>query len=272
MTTRLRDIQNQRDARRVTVDKVGVKGIRYPIILEDRAQKTQHTIATLNIYVQLPHSKRGTHMSRFIEILNRFHENNLISQLPQFLTEIKYSLKAAAAYVDISFPFFIRKQAPVSKITSLLCYDCHFHASLNEIYNLIIGVDVPVTTLCPCSKELSECGAHNQRSIISIKVRYDGFVWLEELIDWAEESCSCEIYPLLKRSDEKYVTEKAYRNPMFVEDIVRDLTLKINKDERITWFYVESENFESIHNHSAYAMTQSKISSQINPGDYQQLH
>ncbi|MBM4403653.1 MAG: GTP cyclohydrolase I FolE2 [Candidatus Cloacimonetes bacterium] len=253
----MKDIQNQTDHRRITVDKVGVKGIHYPIILEDRALKTQHTIATLNIYVELPHSKRGTHMSRFIEILNRFHENNLISQLPQFLAEIKRSLKAAAAYVDIRFPFFIRKQAPVSKISSLVCYDCHFQASLKDVYVLIIGVDVPVTTLCPCSKELSAVGAHNQRSIISIKVRYEGFVWLEELIDLAESTCSCEIYSLLKRCDEKYVTDKAFANPMFVEDIVRDLTLKLKQDKRITWFHVESENFESIHSHNAYAMKQS---------------
>jgi len=256
MTATLSDIQNQKDHRRISVDKVGVKGIRYPIVLEDRAQKTQYTIATLNIYVELPHTKRGTHMSRFIEILNRYHESSLIGQLEQFLSEVKTALKAEAAYVDISFPFFLRKKAPVSQITSLLCYDCHFHASLEDSYELIIGVDVPVTTLCPCSKELSAHSAHNQRSIISIRVKYDGFVWLEELIVLAEDTCSCEIYSLLKRSDEKYVTEKAYDNPMFVEDIVRDLTLKLKKDKRITWFYVEAESFESIHNHSAYAMKQ----------------
>ncbi|MEN6445772.1 MAG: GTP cyclohydrolase FolE2 [Candidatus Cloacimonas sp.] len=248
------DIQSQTDNRSITIDKVGVKGIRYPIIVQDRENGIQHSIADLNIYVELPQHRRGTHMSRFLEILNRYHTDVFIDKLDSFLSDMKMSLKADAAYVDIMFPFFMKKTAPVSKVSSLLSYDCFFNASYNENFELWIGVKVPVTTLCPCSKAISVSGAHNQRSEIFIKVRYREFVWLEELIQLAEKHSSCEIFPLLKRSDEKYVTEKAYNNPKFVEDVVREITLALNKDDRITGFYVEAQNFESIHAHDAYAL------------------
>jgi GTP cyclohydrolase I len=248
------DIQSKPDLRKITIDKVGVKGIQYPITVEDRANGSQPTVADLNLYVELPHNMRGTHMSRFLEVLNRYHEDKLIENLEPFLRELKDKLKADAAYADICFPYFVKKSAPVSKISSLLNYPCEFNASFREEFKLWIGVKVPVTTLCPCSKEISEWGAHNQRSEITIKVRYKGFVWLEELISLAEEAASCPIYPLLKRVDEKYVTERAYNNPKFVEDIVRELTQKLSIDERILEFHVESDNFESIHNHNAYAM------------------
>ncbi len=248
------DIQNQPDNRKLTIDKVGVKGIRYPIMVEDRAKGTQHSVADLNIYVELPHHRRGTHMSRFIEVLNRYHTEAFIGKLEAFLMELRSTMKAEAAYVDIKFPYFITKKAPISRISSLLSYDCSFNASYKDEFKLWIGVSVPVTTLCPCSKEISEYGAHNQRSQITIQVCYNEFVWLEELIALAESHASCEIYSLLKRPDEKFVTEKAYQNPKFVEDIVREITQELKKDSRITGFYVESENYESIHNHSAYAM------------------
>ncbi len=248
------DIQSQKDLRNIVIDKVGVKSLRYPIVVEDRAKGTQHTIADLNIYVELPHHMRGTHMSRFIEILHHYHTEALIGNLPDFLAELKSSLEAKAAYIDISFPYFISKKAPVSGIESILSYDCAFSASLKDSFELLIGVSVPVTTLCPCSKEISDAGAHNQRSLITIKVSYQDFVWLEELIEIAERAASCEIYSLLKRVDEKYVTEKAYANPKFVEDIVREVTLILQDDSRITSFFVESENAESIHLHNAYAM------------------
>ncbi len=247
------DLQNQPDNRKISIDKVGVKGIRYPIVVEDRSHKAQHTIADLNIFVHLPHYRRGTHMSRFIEVLNHYHTEVLIGKLDEFLSELKTRMKAEAAYVEIRFPYFIRKLAPVSKVASLLGYDCSFTASYTDDYQLWIGVEVPVTTLCPCSKEISEYSAHNQRSQITIRVKYKQFVWLEELIELAEKSASCDIFPLLKRPDEKFVTEKAYRNPKFVEDIVREITLELQKDSRITAFEVESENYESIHDHSAYA-------------------
>ncbi len=248
------DLQNQDDQRKISIDKVGVKGIRYPIVVADKDKSIQHTVADLDIYVELPHHKRGTHMSRFIEILNHYHEDSFIDQLDSFLKELKQSLKADAAYVDIQFPYFIKKYAPVSKIASLLCYDCFFNAVFKDELELWIGVKVPVTTLCPCSKEISDYGAHNQRSEITISVRYTEFVWLEELIKLAESSCSCDIYPLLKRVDEKYVTEKAYQNPMFVEDVIRELTQKLDQDIRIADYHIASENFESIHNHNAYAL------------------
>ncbi|MCK9557798.1 MAG: GTP cyclohydrolase FolE2 [Candidatus Cloacimonetes bacterium] len=248
------DIQSQTDTRKISIDKVGVKGLRYPIVVEDRSNGEQHTVADLNIYVDLPHHLRGTHMSRFIDILHHYHKEALVGNLEPFLRELKSSLKAQAAYIDITFPYFIAKKAPVSKIASLLAYDCVFSASLKDEFELLIGVIVPVTSLCPCSKEISESGAHNQRSMITIKVTYKEFVWLEELIELAEETASCEIYSLLKRVDEKYVTEKAYANPKFVEDIVREITIRLQSDSRISGFYVESENAESIHLHNAYAM------------------
>ncbi|MBN1949198.1 MAG: GTP cyclohydrolase I FolE2 [Candidatus Cloacimonetes bacterium] len=247
------DIQSQTDLRKITIDKVGVKNVRYPIIVEDRARGTQHTVADLDIYVQLPHDHRGTHMSRFLEVLNRFHQENFIPNLQEFLQATKLALKAEAAYTTIKFPYFMEKKAPVSGIASLQAYNCIFEASLDNNFQLIIGVEVPVTSLCPCSREISDFGAHNQRSIISLKVRFHDFIWLEELIEMVEDTASSQIYPLLKRVDEKFVTEQAYKNPAFVEDIVRELTLKLMQDNRITDFQVEAENLESIHSHNAYA-------------------
>lgn len=225
--------------------------------MEDRSNGTQSSVAELDIYVELSHTRRGTHMSRFIEILNRYHREAFISKLDKFLSELKSKLKAEASYVKIAFPYFVQKHAPVSKIASLLCYDCYFEASYTEEYVLWIGVQVPVTTLCPCSKAISEYGAHNQRSLVTIKVRYQDFIWLEELIELAERHASCEIYPLLKRPDEKFVTEKAYNNPKFVEDIVREITVELKKDGRVLDFSIESDNAESIHNHNAYALIHS---------------
>ncbi len=253
------DIQSQTDTRNVTIDRVGVKNIQYPIVVEDRSNRIQHTTADLDIYVQLPHTERGTHMSRFIEVLNRYHEETFINDLKPFLEDIKESLNAKAAFTKIRFPYFVRKKAPVSGIESLLSYRCIFEASCKEGYELMIGVEVPVTTLCPCSKEISEYGAHNQRSMIRIKVSYQDFIWLEELIEYAESAASCEIFSLLKRVDEKYVTEKAFDNPRFVEDVIREMTLKLQSDERITYFRVEAENMESIHNHNAYAFVERRL-------------
>lgn len=250
---KIADVQNEDDDRRVTIDKVGVKGVKYPIIVEDRQNETQHTVADLDIFVELPHDHRGTHMSRFIEILNEFHERRLVSEIESFILEIKKRLNAASAFVDIEFPYFVEKSAPVSKIKSLLSYDCFFIASHKEQFEMEIGVKVPITTVCPCSKEISEYGAHNQRSIVTVSVKYRDYVWLEELIDIVESCASSEIYSLLKRPDEKYVTERGYNNPKFVEDIVRDVVVELRKDKRIISYSVESENFESIHNHNAYA-------------------
>jgi GTP cyclohydrolase IB len=247
------DVQNRPDKRKITIDKVGVKGIKYPVIVSDRANKIQTTIAEINMYVQLPHYFRGTHMSRFVEVLHHYHQEEVIDNLENLLRDIKQSLKADASYIEMTFLYFIKKQAPVSGIASYLNYECSFRASLDEAYDFWIGIKVPVTTLCPCSKEISDYGAHNQRSVVSLSVQYLEFIWLEELIDLVEQTCSCDIFPLLKRVDEKFVTEKAYDHPMFVEDIIRGLTVKLLRDKRITHFELEAENFESIHNHSAYA-------------------
>ena len=252
------DVQSLTDKRNVMINKVGVKNVTYPIIVDDRANDSQTTIANLDIFVELPHHHRGTHMSRFIEVLNHFHKENFINKLPDFLQKIKQDLNADAAYTNIEFPYFMKKFAPVSKIASLMSYDCFFEASFKEKFTLNIGVKVPVTSLCPCSKEISEHGAHSQRSIVTVKVNFDEFIWLEELIEMVESSASCEIYSLLKRVDEKYVTEKAFENPAFVEDIVREVTIKFREDNRIKSFTVESENYESIHNHNAYACVESE--------------
>ena len=255
------DVQNQKDDRNISIDRVGIKNINYPITLRDKSREIQHTIASVNLYVDLPRQFKGTHMSRFVEVLTRHHSEIDIRNISDILDEIKNKLKAKTAHLELSFPYFIKKAAPVSGQEALLDYDCRIEAVSNGSSELksIITVKVPVTTLCPCSKEISERGAHNQRSIVTLKVRVNKFIWLEELIETVEQSASCELFPLLKREDEKFVTEKAYDNPAFVEDVVRAVTQKIQDDLRIDWFSVESENQESIHNHNAYAQIERNL-------------
>jgi len=253
-----KDIQNEKDNREIPIDKVGVKNIKFPIIVQDRKNETQHTVADIDIFVELPKEHRGTHMSRFLEVLNSYHKESLIDNLKPLLSEVKNKLNSKKAYISIRFPYFIEKKAPVSKMTSLLNYDCVFEAVMGDDYEFYLGVTVPVSALCPCSKEISDYGAHNQRSYVNLKVKFADFIWLEEMIEVIETSASCEVYPLLKRPDEKYVTEYAFDHPVFVEDIVRNVTEKLKEDHRIFWFCVESENIESIHNHSAYASVEYK--------------
>jgi len=248
------DVQNRRDHRHIDINKAGVKSIKYPITVLDKKNKTQHTIATINMYVDLPYHFKGTHMSRFVEILNHYRQGINVKNLPSILYEMKKKLNAKSAHIEVEFPYFIEKTAPVSKAKSLMEYTCKLWGSLNHELDICLGVEVPVTTLCPCSKEMCEKGAHNQRGIVSIEVRFKKFFWIEDVIKIAEKSASSEVFSLLKRPDERYVTEKAYDNPMFVEDIVRNVAQKLEKDPNITWFSVESENIESIHNHSAYAL------------------
>ena len=248
------DIQNQRDRRRVEINKVGVKNIEYPITVLDKRNKVQHTVGKVNMYVNLTHHFKGTHMSRFIEILNEYRGTINIKAISIILAKMKEKLNAESAYMEVEFPYFIEKRAPISGANSLMGYTCQFLASLtNGSHSLIVGVTVPVTTLCPCSKEISKKGAHNQRSLVSVKVTFRKFFWIEDLIRMVENSASAAVFSLLKRSDEKFVTEKAYDNPMFVEDVVRNIALRLNTHPNITWFSVESENLESIHNHNAYA-------------------
>lgn len=247
------DLQNAPDNRNIAIDKVGVKDIRYPIVVMDKSRERQHTVARVNMYVDLPHHFKGTHMSRFIEVLNRYHGEIRIDNLSHILVQMKERLEASSAHMELEFPYFIEKAAPVSGARSLMEYQCRMCGTLGETEDFVLGVTVPVTSLCPCSKEISQHGAHNQRSAVTVEIRYKDHIWLEDLIEWIEQCGSSPVYSLLKREDEKAVTERAYEHPMFVEDIVRAVTQKLEDQENITWFRVECENFESIHNHSAYA-------------------
>ncbi|HDQ15089.1 MAG TPA: GTP cyclohydrolase I FolE2 [Sediminispirochaeta sp.] len=249
----MKDVQNQNDTRNIGIRKVGVRDLRYPISVLDRKNKRQHTIAAINMYVDLPHHDRGTHMSRFVEVLERHTVKLWPSDLDEILCDMRKTFECDRAHINISFPYFIRKAAPVSGIESLMEYTCGLEAQRDGRLDMIFSVEVPVTNLCPCSKEISRYGAHNQRGIIKIKVHTRHFIWYEELIDIAESSASSPLFTTLKRVDEKYVTERAYENPRFVEDAAREVAQKLREDSRIDRFQVEVENFESIHNHNAYA-------------------
>ena len=248
------DVQQRPDTRRIKIDKVGVKDIRYPITVMDKAKEAQRTVASVNMYVDLPHHHKGTHMSRFIEILSVHRDSISPQTMPAILSDMKERLVAESAHMELTFPYFIEKRAPVSGAVSLMEYTCTLHGTLNaKGADITVGVTVPITTLCPCSKEISRAGAHNQRGLVTVFVRYNKFFWIEDLIRLVECSCSSEVFSLLKRPDEKFVTETAYDNPMFVEDVVREVAVKLMADDTFTWFSIAAENFESIHNHSAYA-------------------
>ncbi|MBS4016535.1 MAG: GTP cyclohydrolase I FolE2 [Candidatus Latescibacteria bacterium] len=249
----MRDVQSDYDFRNVNIDKVGVKNLHYPILLSDKAHKQQHTVARINMYVNLPHNFRGTHMSRFIEILNRFHREIAVQNIGTILKTMKRDLNAESAHIEMEFPYFIEKKAPVSGAVGLMDYQCRFIGDLTDKVKIILGVKVPITTLCPCSKEIVEKGAHNQRGEIRVYIRFRGFFWIEDLIELVENCASSPVYSLLKREDEKYVTEHAYQNPVFVEDVVRNVALKLDSHPDITWYKVETESYESIHNHDAFA-------------------
>jgi GTP cyclohydrolase I len=252
------DVQSTPDTRQLPIDKVGIKAIRHPVRVADRSGGVQHTIATFNMYVRLPHRFKGTHMSRFVEILNTQEREISVENFEPLLREMVRKLDAKAGHIEMNFPYFINKSAPVSGVKSVLDYDVTFMGDIDgSEYRFTMKVVVPVTSLCPCSKKISDYGAHNQRSHVTITARTTGFVWIEELAQYAEEHASCELYGLLKRPDEKFVTERAYDNPKFVEDMVRDIAAALNADPRIEAYAVESENFESIHNHSAYALIES---------------
>jgi len=257
LPTPIPDIQREVDTRRIAIDKVGIKGIRHPVRVRDRAGGEQHTIATFNMYVGLPHDFKGTHMSRFVEILHAHEREISVKSFKEMLEEMARRLDAATGHIEMRFPYFVTKNAPVAGVESLLDYDISLIGEISDgKVELYVKVIVPVTSLCPCSKEISDYGAHNQRSHVTVTVRTHGFIWIEELIDLVEKNASSELYGLLKRPDEKYVTERAYDNPRFVEDMVRDVALVLNEDERVGAYSVESENFESIHNHSAYAIVE----------------
>jgi GTP cyclohydrolase I len=249
----MKDIQNQKDLRKIPINKVGIEDLVYPIRVMDRANVLQHTIAKVKLSVELPHHFRGTHMSRFVEVLNKHSNNITIQNIEGILDELKKALRAEKSYLELEFSYFIKKKAPVSRLESYMNYTCKFIASKAETFDFILEVDVPVHTLCPCSKEISERGAHNQRAEISIQVRTSKLVWIEELVEIAEESASSPLFALLKRPDEKLVTEKAFDTPRFVEDVVREVALRLNREPRIFWFKINVKSFESIHNHNAFA-------------------
>lgn len=255
------DIQNQKDDRRIPIDQVGVSNLRYPIIVLDREHETQHTVANLTLSVNLPHHFKGTHMSRFIEVLNEHRGEITMRTVPAILHKIKNRLEAESAHMDVEFPYFLERSAPQSEARGLVDYECFFKGTSNQEHDdFVLGIRVPVTTLCPCSKAISDYGAHNQRGYITIEVRTSPsgvgeptIIWIEELIEVAESSASAPVYALLKRSDERHVTMQAYDHPVFVEDIVRSAAAKLQKDSRVSWFRVHALNHESIHSHNAFA-------------------
>lgn len=249
------DVQKQPGLNTTDIDKVGVCDVSYPIEVLDKNQEKQHTIALINMYVDLPHRYKGTHMSRFIEVLNEYRGEVTVRNMGGILREIASSLEAESAHMELAFRYFVEKEAPVSRSRSLMGYDCRFIGSCtrDDGDDFLLEVTVPVMNLCPCSKEISLNAAHNQRSEVTVRLRFAEFVWIEDVISLVERSASCDLFALLKRPDEKYVTEKAYENPRFVEDIVRIIAEELLADPKVTWFSVKSINFESIHAHNAYA-------------------
>jgi GTP cyclohydrolase I len=254
VVTEIEDVQGRADTRRLPINRVGIKDIRHPVRVKDRSAGEQHTIATFNMYVSLPHNFKGTHMSRFVEILHGEREIS-VESFRAMLEKMTDRLEADTGHIEMNFPFFVMKKAPVSGVESLMDYQATLIGERrNGETEMWVRVVVPVTSLCPCSKKISAYGAHNQRSHVTIKAKLRSHLWIEEIIGIAESEASSELYAILKRPDEKYVTERAYDNPKFVEDMVRDVAARLNADERIAAYTVESENFESIHNHSAYAL------------------
>ena len=255
-TNSIPDVQSSEDTRQLAINKVGIKSIRHPAKVLDKSGGVQHTVANFNMFVGLPHNFKGTHMSRFVEILNGHEREISVENFETMLREMVERLEAETGIIEMSFPYFVNKIAPVSGVNSLLDYDVTLIGEITAKgeFKQTVKVLIPVTSLCPCSKKISAYGAHNQRSHVTVAAQINAFIWIEDIIQMVESQASCELYGLLKRPDEKYVTERAYDNPKFVEDMVRDIAVRLNEDRRVAAYVVESENFESIHNHSAYAL------------------
>src|SRR6202047_5265572 len=250
-------VQGHADTRQIPLNKGGIEDIYHPVQGKDRSRGEQRTVANFNMYVDLPHNFKGTHMSRFVEILHRHEREISVESFGTMLGEMTEHLAATSGHIEMTFPYFVMKKAPVSGVESLMNYQATiFGEHRDGKTDVWLKVVVPTTSLCPCSKKISDYGAHNQRSHITLTAKLNEHMWLEELIDIAESEASCEVYGILKRPDKKYVTERAYDNPKFVEDTVRDVAVALNADKRIRAYVVESENFESIHNHSAYAFVE----------------
>lgn len=257
----MQDVQNHRDHREIPIDRVGVCNLQYPIMVLDRSNKTQQTVATMSLSVNLPQEFKGTHMSRFLEILNGHRGEMTLRTMPAILDELRTRLNAESSHIEVKFLYFVERAAPVTESKALMDYQCQFAAEMNGgKSNFTLQVKIPVTSLCPCSKAISDYGAHNQRGYVTIEVRtrlnstgLPELIWIEELVEIAERSASAPVYPLLKREDERHVTMQAYDNPVFVEDIVRNAALRLRQDDRIASFRVHALNQESIHNHDAFA-------------------
>jgi len=253
--THVKDTQNEPDHRQIPIDRVGIKNLRYPMRILNKSGGEQHTVATVALTVDLPEQFKGTHMSRFVEALHDCGPDLHVDSVRDLLQKLVERLHSECSHVTFTFPYFIEKAAPVSGKKGLIDYNITFDATLKRgEFDLVTIVTVPVATLCPCSKSISERGAHNQRGEVNFAVRTSNPVWVEDLIQLVEQSASCELYSVLKRPDEKAVTERAYDNPVFVEDLVRNVAVRANAEESILWYKVEAENFESIHNHNAYAL------------------
>ena len=250
----LHDKQSERDHRQLRIDKVGVRGLRFPIQVRDKARAVQYTVATIGMFVDLPKEFKGTHMSRFIEVLNGHGSMVHVENITDILFAMQKKFQAATSHLEVEFPYFMVKKAPISGMESVMDYTARFDATACEKdIDFVLTVKAMVTTLCPCSKAIAAYGAHNQRGEVTVQIRSRKAVWIEDLIGVIEGSASAQLYALLKRQDEKAVTERAYENPVFVEDLVRNVALKLNAHPEVTWYKVEAENFESIHNHNAYA-------------------
>jgi GTP cyclohydrolase I len=248
------DVQSSVDTRQIPIQRVGVKGVRYPLSLKT-AGGVLATVGTFNLDVHLPADQKGTHMSRFVALLEEEREPVDLASFRRLLDRMLDKLEANAGRIEVSFPYFINKTAPVSGVQSLMDYEVTLTGDVRDgVTRVFLQALVPVTSLCPCSKKISQYGAHNQRSHITMRVELADELPVEALVRMAEEEASCELWGLLKRPDEKFVTERAYENPKFVEDLVRDIAMRLNADERIVAYVLEAENFESIHNHSAYAV------------------
>ncbi|MBI4721833.1 MAG: GTP cyclohydrolase I FolE2 [Candidatus Stahlbacteria bacterium] len=251
----MRDPAIEKPLNELEIDKVGIKNLKYPIKVFDKKEAEQHTVASINMYVALPHKFRGTHMSRFIEVLNKHKDTVAMKNMRFVLLDIIEKFDAYSAHIELQFPYFIEKEAPVSHAHSLMEYECKFICSLSQErkFEFILGVSVPIATLCPCSKALVDKGAHNQRGKISVLIKFQGFFWIEDIVNIVENCASTPLYSLLKREDEQFITQYAYDHPAFVEDVARNVASKLDKEKVISWYAVEVESYESIHNHDAYA-------------------
>lgn len=267
------DVQNQPDDREVPLSKVGVKGLEYPIWVQDKVNKIQHTTAVVDLFADLPQHFKGTHMSRFVEIFHGFRENLSMPRFLEMLSRVQEDLQAQSAFGSMTFPYFVEKKAPVTLLPGIVSYQCRYRGRVSKKAasasggaegseggrdafsdkNFTVAVSVPVSTVCPCSRAISDRGAHNQRGIVTVELELGPFFWIEDIIALVEAAASSPVYSLVKREDEKYITERSYDNPKFVEDLVRDVYITIRKMDQFPCFSVEAENFESIHNHSAYA-------------------